>query len=183
MGQSATKDRIVEAGKKVIFEKGFHSARVSDITSEAGVAHGTFYLYFKTKEEFLLELLNSVREEILSTIEEGGKLIRSGDVDRGANLVFVRSFELMVKERELAKIFFFEAICTSPVFLDFYRESKSLFLSKLCKALELLNVSSPELKAEILIGTARHLVEEAVLRNREVAGRWKEVLKELGVLS
>jgi AcrR family transcriptional regulator len=183
MGQSVTRERILEAGKRVIFRRGFHGARVSDITSEAGVAHGTFYLYFRTKEEFLLELLRSVRDEILKLKEEGIALLEEGRFQEGRDLVFMRSFELMVRERELAKILFFEALCTSRVFRDFYAESKNLFLDRLRKVLELMGTEDPDLKAEILIGTARHLIEELILRDREVIGVWRRVLRELGIYS
>ncbi len=181
MSQSSTREKILEAGKRVIYKKGFYRARVSDITSCAGVAHGTFYLYFKTKEDFLLSLLKSVREEMLGLVEEGLNLIRAGKKREGAELVFVKSFELMVSEKELAKIFFFEAICSSDRFKKFYQESKALFLDRSTYALSLMNVKEPELKAHVLMGTARHLVEEVILRKVEVRALWQKVLKELGV--
>ena len=186
MGQSVgqeTRERLIEAGKKVIFRKGFHGARISDITSEAGLAHGTFYIYFKSKEEFLLELLLSVREEILSLIEEGKKAISEGELERGRELVFVKPFELMVREKELAKILFFEAICTDTKFQEFYRESKEVLLKETEEVLRLLSVKKPEVKAHILMGTARHLIELLILTGQEVKVKWMEVLKELGVCS
>lgn len=186
MGQSAiqeTKDRLIEAGKKVIFLKGFHRARISDITSEAGLAHGTFYIYFKSKEEFLLKLLHSVREELLSLLRRGKEAISRGRVKEGRDLVFVKPFELMVREKELAKILFFEAICTDSKFQEFYKESKELILKETEEVLELLGVRNPEIKAHILMGTARHLVEILILTGEEVKDRWMEVLRELGVYS
>ncbi len=186
MSQSAKKEtrkRLIEAGKKVIFEKGFHRARVSDITSEAGLAHGTFYLYFKTKDDFLLELLKAVRGEMLSLIDDGIKQIRNGDREKGKELVFLKTFELMIREKELAKIFFFEAICTSKEFQEFYREGKELFISRIDEALFNLGVPSSETKAHILVGCARHLIENLILSGGEVFGIWKEILRELGIYS
>jgi AcrR family transcriptional regulator len=182
MSQSVnTREKLLEAGKRVIYRKGFHSARVSDITEEAGVAHGTFYLYFKAKEDFLLELLRSVRDRILELNREGVVLIREGNRDKGRELVFLESFKLMIEERELAKILFFEAMCTSRRFQDFYSESKKLLIESTCEALRLLSVQNPELKSEILVGTARHLIEDLILTNREVFDQWQRVLVELGV--
>ncbi len=167
----------------MIYERGFHSARVSDITASAGLAHGTFYLYFRTKEEFLLELLRSVREEILSLMDEGVSLIRKGNVSEGKELLFTRTFHLMIREKELAKILFFEAICTSGEFQRFYSESKEIFMTKTREALDLLGLSRSEIKAHILVGTARHLVELLILKGEEVSGKWRGVLEELGVYS
>ena len=52
-----TRENIIESAKKVISEKGFKEASIEDITQKAGVAKGTFYTYFKTKEEIIKELM------------------------------------------------------------------------------------------------------------------------------
>ena len=49
---------LLDAGEKVFLEKGVAGATVEDITSCAGVAKGTFYLYFASKDD----LLNALRE-------------------------------------------------------------------------------------------------------------------------
>jgi AcrR family transcriptional regulator len=170
----------LEAGKRVIFEKGFNSSRVSDITSLAGLAHGTFYLYFRSKDELLLDLLQRVREEMLSLIERGIYMIERGNISQGKDLLFLEPFRLMLKEKELAKIFFFEAICTSREFQNFYREGKELFIKKTEEALKKIGEPRPEVKSHILIGTARHLIESHILGGQEVESKWKEVLRELG---
>ena len=50
----ATKGRLVESAKKLIAEKGYNNTKVEDITNEAQAAKGTFYTYFKTKEDTVL---------------------------------------------------------------------------------------------------------------------------------
>jgi len=44
----ATRRAILAAAEKVIGEKGYNDASIGQITSEAGVAQGTFYIYFNT---------------------------------------------------------------------------------------------------------------------------------------
>lgn len=51
-----TRARIVAAAKRVIGEKGFDQVSVEDIAKEAGVATGSFYTYFKRKEDVVEEL-------------------------------------------------------------------------------------------------------------------------------
>ena len=46
-----TKDYLLNAAVRKFHQKGYQKTRISDIVSEAGVAQGTFYLYFKSKEE------------------------------------------------------------------------------------------------------------------------------------
>lgn len=58
--------RIHSAAIKVFAEKGFYSARVSDIAREAGVADGTIYLYFKNKDDLLISLFEDRMEQIIA---------------------------------------------------------------------------------------------------------------------
>lgn len=56
---------ITEAAIEVFADKGFHQARVSDIAKRAGVADGTIYLYFKSKEDLLLSIFEQKMDELL----------------------------------------------------------------------------------------------------------------------
>src|SRR3982074_2100546 len=48
--------QIIEAAVRVFARQGYFNSRVSDIAREAGIAAGTIYLYFKTKEDILITL-------------------------------------------------------------------------------------------------------------------------------
>lgn len=52
-----TRQKILDAAQREIGQKGFAEASVSTITAEAGVGQGTFYLYFRSKEDVLRELV------------------------------------------------------------------------------------------------------------------------------
>lgn len=52
-----TKNKIIESAKKVVNEKGIKNTSIEDITKDADVAKGTFYTYFKSKEDILKELV------------------------------------------------------------------------------------------------------------------------------
>ena len=51
-----TRKRIVTAAKKLITEKGFEKVSIEDIAKEAEVSTGSFYTYFKRKEDVVEEL-------------------------------------------------------------------------------------------------------------------------------
>ena len=53
----ATRQKILDAAEREIGQKGFAEASVSIITTEAKVGQGTFYLYFRSKEDVLRELV------------------------------------------------------------------------------------------------------------------------------
>ena len=60
-----TKRKLLEAAKKIICEKGLTNTSVGEITKACGVANGTFYTYFKRKEDVLFALSREIFQEIL----------------------------------------------------------------------------------------------------------------------
>lgn len=55
-----TRDALVRAAREVFEEHGFLDARVADIADTAGVAHGSFYTYFNSKEAIFREVANAL---------------------------------------------------------------------------------------------------------------------------
>lgn len=68
MGDTAKRDparpgQILEAAIRVFARHGYYHSRVSDIAREAGIASGTIYLYFRTKDEILVRLFRDKMAE------------------------------------------------------------------------------------------------------------------------
>ncbi len=69
-----TRRNLLAAAEVEFGEKGFHNASISSITQRAGVAQGTFYLYYRSKEEIfraLVEHMNRTMRRYLSEAIEG----------------------------------------------------------------------------------------------------------------
>ena len=60
----ATLRRLLGAALVVLDERGYHAARVDDIVKVAKTSHGTFYLYFSSKEDLFRALVVDVTEEM-----------------------------------------------------------------------------------------------------------------------
>jgi AcrR family transcriptional regulator len=60
-----TRAALVAAARTVFEREGFLDARITDITKEAGVASGTFYTYFESKEEAFKAVVEEVQEDML----------------------------------------------------------------------------------------------------------------------
>ena len=56
--------QLVDAAREVFGKKGYHEATVDDVTRAAGVAKGTFYLYFDEKREIYHELVRTFLQHI-----------------------------------------------------------------------------------------------------------------------
>jgi TetR/AcrR family fatty acid metabolism transcriptional regulator len=75
---------IIDAAIRVFARNGYYNSRVSDIAREAGIASGTIYLYFRTKDEILVTLFREkmaewvghVRREIASQPDAIAKIRR-----------------------------------------------------------------------------------------------------------
>lgn len=58
MKKKDTKQRILEIGAQVMHEKGFGATGIQEVLDAAGVPKGSFYFYFKSKEDFGLKVLD-----------------------------------------------------------------------------------------------------------------------------
>lgn len=63
------REGIVEAALKLFEEQGYHQTKVSDIVREAGVAQGTFYLYFQSKEDLFRSIAKSCLDDISNALK------------------------------------------------------------------------------------------------------------------
>ncbi len=60
-----TKKNILEKGMGLIFKSGYHSVGLQKILDQAGIPKGSFYYYFKSKEDFGLQVLDFYAAESL----------------------------------------------------------------------------------------------------------------------
>lgn len=65
-----TREKLLNAAELEFGESGFHSVGISDITRRAGVALGTFYVYFESKEEIFRALVSYMSQRVRSWIAE-----------------------------------------------------------------------------------------------------------------
>ena len=59
-----TKRKLLETAKRIIREKGLVNTSIEEITKACGVANGTFYTYFKRKEDVVFALSHDMFREI-----------------------------------------------------------------------------------------------------------------------
>lgn len=88
-----TRTALIEAAREVFEAVGLKEARVADITGRAGVAYGSFYNYFASKEEVFREVVREVTGEMFTqTVARG---LDGGDPIsriRESNLRYLRSY-------------------------------------------------------------------------------------------
>lgn len=96
------RDRILKAAVKVFARSGFHATRVSEVAKAAGVADGTIYLYFKSKEELLFSLFEDRVDKLLSFMRE--ELPKQPDAPARLRAIINMQLGLLEGERDLAEV-------------------------------------------------------------------------------
>ena len=109
---------IFDAALKVIKQKGFHKARMSDIAKEAGISYGLVYHYFNNKEDLFDAILNRWWDGLfglMKGISEG-----DNDVHKKLRQIIDYFLDTYQSEPELVNIFITE-ISRSTTNLTSYR--------------------------------------------------------------
>ena len=99
---SDKRERILRAAVKVFARKGFYASRVSEIAKAAGVADGTIYLYFKSKDELLTSLFEDRITRLLAVLRRELEALPAGPAR--VRRVVELQLGLLEGERDLAEV-------------------------------------------------------------------------------
>lgn len=102
MSRESRRNAIIDAAVEVFAKKGFFGAKVSEIAETAGVADGTIYLYFKSKDELLISLFEEKMEIIISDLLE--VLERIYDPEEKIRRYVIAHLELVASQPELMQV-------------------------------------------------------------------------------
>jgi TetR/AcrR family fatty acid metabolism transcriptional regulator len=97
------REAIIRAATKVFAGNGYFNSKVADIAQEAGVADGTVYLYFKSKDEILHSIFDRGMEEAIS--EGQRQLVGINDPREKLRRIARLHLERMGADRDLAVVF------------------------------------------------------------------------------
>lgn len=82
-----TRAKLLEAGMQVLADRGYAASRVDDVVRVADTSRGTFYLYFKDKEDLFRALAHAAADDMAALADD------LGPVDAGpAGLAELRRF-------------------------------------------------------------------------------------------
>jgi len=93
---------IIDAAVRVFARNGYYNSRVSDIAKEAGIASGTIYLYFKTKDEILVTLFREKMAEFVATVRKA--IAAEPDAVAKLRRLIRLHFKLLEEHAEMAEV-------------------------------------------------------------------------------
>jgi TetR/AcrR family transcriptional regulator, fatty acid metabolism regulator protein len=94
----AKRERILAAAEQIFARHGFFAARVSEIAKQAGVADGTIYLYFKSKDDLLISLF----EQRMTQVNHELRAAIADRPPRAQLRAFIRAYLQMVSDEPAA---------------------------------------------------------------------------------
>lgn len=131
---SDKREAILRSAIKVFAEKGYFNSKVADIAKEAGIADGTVYLYFKSKDEILYSIFDRAMADF---IEEGKKelalLEKAEDKLRRISQLHL---ERLGEDREMAVVFQVELRGSTKFMGDFSATGFAAYLDIIRKIIE-----------------------------------------------
>jgi AcrR family transcriptional regulator len=131
---AATRRRLLEAAESVFAELGYHDASIVKITEAAGVAQGTFYLYFSSKEGIFEELVRDLNRRVRHAMAAGAE---RGRTRAEAELLGFRGyFEFAAEHGALYRIIRQAEFVCPHALRDHYEAIASGYVAALGSAME-----------------------------------------------
>ena len=158
--------RILEAAVKVFAEQGFHQSTISQIAREAGVADGTIYLYFKNKDDILVQFFNYKTKLVFDRFRE--------EVDKADNCfdklrnLIRRHLEEFQNDRNMAVLYQAETHQNSRLVEEQIKDMSKLYLDIVSEIVE-QGQEEGGIRKDIYVGLVKRFILGGV---DEVINTW-----------
>ena len=162
--EAVRRAQLLKAARKVFRAKGYDSASVAEIVREAGVAQGTFYIYFPSKRDAAVALGNGLMETMAE--EVAASVDSATSFEEQLEAVVAVTFRVARQNADVLRLAFIGADEThpelhseSPEHASVLRTIVDLFRSAV-DAGE-MEAMDPTIAARLVIGLLQHTVLEA----------------------
>lgn len=124
-----TRNKLLAAAETEFGEKGYHPTAISDITQRAGVALGTFYVYFHSKNEIFRALVSHMghrtREWVAKKTEPSSDRVTT---EQRALEAFI---DFVLQNGQLYRIVAEAQFVAEDAFCEYYREFVEVYMQEL----------------------------------------------------
>jgi AcrR family transcriptional regulator len=167
MGKPERRQQILAVARDVFARRGYHAAKIDDIVAAAGVARGTFYLYFQDKRTIFEEIVDRTIAKV------GMAIVRvdlKGNVAEQVKENIRRVVRVLLEDRATTKILLSDALGVDPAFdrklLSFYDEMSSLMEHSLAEGQQLgvVRQGDVRLMAWLAMGSLKEVMFQIVQR-------------------
>jgi AcrR family transcriptional regulator len=130
MGRPERRQQILSVAREVFSRRGYHAAKIDEIVAAAGVARGTFYLYFEDKRAIFEEIVDRTIARLgLAIVRVDPHDVVHSVADQLRDNIR-RIVRILLEDRATTKILLSDALGVDPAFdrklLSFYDEMSSM---------------------------------------------------------
>jgi AcrR family transcriptional regulator len=173
MGRPERRQQILTLARDVFARKGYHAAKIDEIVASAGVARGTFYLYFEDKRAIFEEIVDRMMARL------GISIVRVDPHDGAHSVAYQvrdnirRIVRVLLEDRATTKILLSDALGVDPAFdrklLSFYDEMSSLLEGSLRdgQGLGVVAAGDVRLMAWLTMGALKEALFQIVQRGAD----------------
>ncbi|USB32255.1 TetR/AcrR family transcriptional regulator [Paenibacillus sp. YPG26] len=140
---------ILDAAFALFGSQGFYDAKISDIADLAGIAKGTVYLYFKSKEKLFAAVSERDFSDFLNRLHEGLK--RGASLQEQLQFIARHHLEYYYARKDHTKLFFM-APNNDPELMGLMQNFLRSYMAAVCEVLSKADVPEPMLHAKAYIG-------------------------------
>jgi AcrR family transcriptional regulator len=162
------RQQILSVAREVFSKRGYHQTTIDDIVAQAGVARGTFYLYFEDKRAVFSDLVDRFAGQLSMAIVR----IVTDDAARSVTEQVRENIRAIIAtclaDRAMTKILFTDAVGVDPAFdrkLQTFYDTVVQLLTESLKdgqALGIVADGEPRVLAYLTIGALKELLYQAV---------------------
>jgi len=168
---------ILEAAVKVFARQGFYQSTVAQIAKEAGVADGTIYLYFKNKDDILVQFFSFRTKQVFDRFRAEVKKAENS-LDKLRNLIRRHLTEFQ-QDRDMAVVYQVETHQNSRLAESQIREMAQMYQDLISEIVE-LGQQEGRIRKDLYVGLVKRFVLGGV---DEVINTWLHSEKEYDLVS
>lgn len=148
-----TLDKIIEVSERLFSEKGYYKTSVKEITQEAGVGTGTFYIYFEDKHSLYQTILTEYGRFIRKSIASS---VKQAETRREAERIGIETFvKLVRKDPSMYNVIWEALYVDKQLFIDYYKQFSENYTRQIVlaqEAGEIISDYNPEVLSYVLMG-------------------------------
>jgi len=168
--KSERRQKLLIHARDVFAKRGYHAAKVEDIVTAAGVARGTFYLYFADKRAIFEEIVDRFIAKLAMNIVRVDLYDQQRSVADQVSENIRRIVSILLEDRATTKILLADALGVDPAFdrrlHSFYDEVGKLLEQSLRDGQELgiVEIGDAAMYAIMTLGVVKELLYQVILR-------------------
>ncbi len=183
--REARRAEVLNAALTVFAKKGYHGTSISDIIEAAGIARGTFYLYFKNKRAIFEELLSTFLAQI------GGAVHRVQVAEDAPEPVLqirenvTRVMDLLLTHADFTRLLLRQAMGQDPDFDQYLSAFYDRILDLIQGALELgfelglVRACNTRIVASCLLGSIKEVTAQILRRPEDWKNQREQLVDEI----